>query len=87
MQFGYPYLIRLRSSFKIQSDPVPVQNCSIRLDRDPETGSWSTLVNNTGVQEPVSSDISDLLLFVSYCASQNKETKVGNDFFEVCYVN
>jgi len=28
--------------FKIQSDPVP--NCRIRLDRDPETRSCSTVV-------------------------------------------
>ena len=32
-------------------------------------------------------EISDLLLFVSYCASQNKEIKLGNCFFDVCYVN
>jgi len=36
MQFGYPYLIRL-SFFEIQSDPDPVLNCKIRLDRDPTT--------------------------------------------------
>jgi len=43
MQFGYPYLIRL-SFFEIQSDPGPVLNYRIRLDRDPETGSCSTLI-------------------------------------------
>jgi len=43
MQFGYPYLIRF-SFFKIQSNPDPVLNCRIRLDRDPETGSCSTLL-------------------------------------------
>jgi len=43
MQFGYPYLIRL-IFFEIQSEPDPVLNCRIRLDRDPETGSCSTLV-------------------------------------------
>jgi len=50
MQFGYPYLIRL-SIFEIQSDPDPVLNCRIRLDRDPDTGSCSTLVSRgrTGV--------------------------------------
>jgi len=42
--------------------------------------------------DPVSSEISDLcdsdlLLFVSYCASQNKEIKFGNNFFDVCCVN
>jgi len=42
---------------------------------------------------PVSSEISDLcgisdlLLFFSYFASQNKKTKSGNYFFDVCYVN
>jgi len=42
---------------------------------------------------PVSSEISDLceisdLLFsVSYFASQNKEIKLGNYFFDVCCVN
>ena len=41
MQFGYPYLIRL-TFFEIHSDPDPVLNCRIRLDRDPETGSCST---------------------------------------------
>jgi len=43
--------------------------------------------------EPVSSEvsdlseISDLLLFVSYFASQNTEIKLGNHFFDVCCVN
>jgi len=36
---------------------------------------------------PVSSEISDLYLFVSYFASQNKEIKFGNYFFDVCCVN
>jgi len=42
---------------------------------------------------PVSSEISDLceisdlLLFFSYFASQNKEIKSGNSFFDVCCVN
>jgi len=39
-----------------------------------------------GSRVPVSSDISDLLLFFSYFASQNKETKSGNYFFDVCCV-
>ena len=39
------------------------------------------------VWAPVSSEISDLLFFVSDCASQNKETKLGNYFFDVCCVN
>jgi len=43
MQFGYPYLILL-SFFKIQSNLDPVLKCRIRLDRDPETGSCSTLL-------------------------------------------
>jgi len=34
--------------------------------------------------DPISSDISDLLLFVSYFASQNKEIKFGSYFFDVC---
>jgi len=46
MQFGYPYLIRL-SFFEIQSNPDLVLNCRIRLDRDPETGSCSTLIDTT----------------------------------------
>ena len=36
---------------------------------------------------PVSSEISDLLLFFSYFASQNKEINFGNCFFDVCGVN
>jgi len=43
MQFGYPYLIRLRF-LKIHSNPDPVLKCRIRLDRDSETGSCSTLL-------------------------------------------
>jgi len=43
MQVGYPYLIRF-SFFEIQSDPGAVLNCRIRLERDPETGSCSTLM-------------------------------------------
>jgi len=44
-------------------------------------------------REPVSSEISylceisDLLLFFSYFASQNNEIKSGNYFFDVCRVN
>jgi len=45
MQFGYPYLIRL-SFFKIQANPDPVLKCRIWLDRDPETGSYSTLLRS-----------------------------------------
>ena len=43
--------------------------------------------------DPVSSEISDLceisdlLLFFSYFASQNKEIKSGNYFFDVCCAN
>jgi len=42
---------------------------------------------------PVSSEfsdlckISDLLLFLSYFSSQNKEIKSGNYIFDVCCVN
>jgi len=42
---------------------------------------------------PVSSEISDLceisdlLLFLSYFTSQNKEIKFDNTFFNVCCVN
>jgi len=42
---------------------------------------------------PVSSEIShlceisDLLLFFSYFASQNKEIKFGNYFYDVCCIN
>jgi len=36
---------------------------------------------------PVSSEISDLLLFVSYVVSQNKGIKFGDYFFDVCFVN
>jgi len=35
----------------------------------------------------VSSEISDLFLFVSYFASQSKGIKFGDYFFDVCYVN
>ena len=37
--------------------------------------------------DPVSSEISDLLLFFSYFASQNKEIKSGNYFFDVSCAN
>jgi len=37
--------------------------------------------------DPVSSAISDLLLFFSYFASQNKEITSGNALFKVCCVN
>jgi len=36
---------------------------------------------------PVSSEISDLILFFSYFACQNKEIKSGNYFFDVYCVN
>jgi len=36
---------------------------------------------------PVSSEISYLSLFFSYFASQNKEIKSDNYFFDVCCVN
>jgi len=36
---------------------------------------------------PVSSEISDLLFFLSCFASQNKAIKPGNYFFDVCCVN
>ena len=32
-------------------------------------------------------EISDLLLFLGYFASQNKEIKPGNYYFDVCCVN
>jgi len=32
-------------------------------------------------------EISDLLVFVRYFASQNKKIKFDNYFFDVCYVN
>jgi len=35
----------------------------------------------------VSSEISDLLLFVSYFASQSKGIKFGDYFFDVCCAN
>jgi len=37
--------------------------------------------------DPGSSEISDLLLFISYFASQNKGIKFGNYFFDMCCVN
>jgi len=49
--------------------------------------------SETETVTPVSSEIcdlceiSDLLLFFSYFASQNKETKSGNSFFDMCCVN
>jgi len=36
---------------------------------------------------PVSSEISELLLFFSYFASESKGMKFGNYFFDVCCVN
>jgi len=47
--------------------------CVILSDPNPEPES--KFVKNT---DPVSSEISDLLLFFSYFASQNKEIKSGN---------
>ena len=43
MQFGYPYLIWL-SFFEMQSDPHPVLNRRIQIDRNLEAGSCSTLI-------------------------------------------
>ena len=60
------------------SDPDP--------DQDQESKIWEKT-------DPVSNEISDLceisdlLLFLSYFASQNKEIKPGNYFFDVCCVN
>jgi len=36
---------------------------------------------------PVSSEMSDLLYFVSYFATQSKGMKFGDNFFDVCCVN
>jgi len=37
--------------------------------------------------DALSTEISDLLLFVSYFASQSKGMKYGVYFFDVCWVN
>jgi len=47
--------------------------------------SSETCVNNRVF--PVSSEIADLLLFVSYFASQSKGIKFGDYFFDVYCVN
>ena len=55
-------------------------------------GFWKTRKMEKCIR-PVSNEISDLceisdlLLFLSYFASQNKEIKPGNYFFDVCCVN
>jgi len=72
MQFGYPYLIRL-SFFKIQSNPDPALKCKIRLDRDPETGSCSTL--HGGVLSPY--------LFAVYLDNLSNEL---NNIKAGCYI-
>ena len=41
----------------------------------------------TAPEAPVSSEISDLLFFVSYFASQSKGIKFGDYFFDVYCVN
>jgi len=52
-----------------------------------------TVLIRTHLCLPVSSEISDLceifdlLLFVSYFASQKNEIRFGNNFFDVCCVN
>ena len=52
-----------------------------------------SLVITSVEDDPMSSEISDLceisdlLLFLSYFASQNKEINPGNYFFVVCCVN
>jgi len=57
------------------------------------TFSGSDSVSVPKFLNPVSSEISDLckisnlLLFLSYFASQNEEIKPGNYFFDVCCVN
>jgi len=51
------------------------------------------ILNFEEIYSPISSEISnlceisDLLLFFSYFASQNKEITSGNSFFDVCCVN
>jgi len=61
-------------------------NCSRSLNR-------SRILKFKQFPDTVSSEISDfceisdLLLFFSYFASQNKELKSGNYFFDVCCVN
>jgi len=70
----------------------------VNLDkRGPLVTAQGPLVNTQKKTEmmvnPVSSEISDvceisdLLLFFSYYASQNKEITSGNSFFDVCCVN
>jgi len=50
---------------------------------------WPVLLTHilTLPGSPVSSEISDLLLFVSYSASLSKGIKFGDYFFDVCCVN
>jgi len=50
---------------------------------------WPVLLTHilTLPGSPVSSEISDLLLFVSYSASLSKRIKFGDYFFDVCCVN
>ena len=78
------FRLRLRSS---------IRNLHMFCLRNDHTDScYCRNWNMTPVQCPVSSEISDLceipdLLFLSYFASQNKEIKSGNYFFDVCCVN
>ena len=72
-------LLRVRFLLKIQT-PVPAPAPGKIVDSG---GSLHFRLE----QEPVSSEISDLLLFFSYFASKNREIKSGYKFFDVCCVN
>ena len=57
-----------------------IDDCRWSLNR-------SRILKFEKLPDPVSSEISDLLLFFSYFASQNKEIKSGKSFFRACCVN
>ena len=59
-----------------QSDPVLIREFPKKLRSDPVSSEICDLCG-----------ISDLLLFLSYFASQTKRIKFDNNFFDVCCVN
>jgi len=83
-------LTSLGISVPLYSSVVPNEQIVSRM-RLWTWGSASNAVTKRSVKvsfcSPVSSEISDLLFFVSYFASQSKGTKFDDYFFDDCCVN
>jgi len=75
--------LKILQAFSTMDVTVQVRNGEIF----PKLSEYLRFQNRLGIFEPVSSEISDLLLFVSYFASQSKGMKFGYYFFDVYCVN